>query len=263
MRLTEQQVSYFNTFGFLKFPGLLADQIGEIEAAFEGVWTDHGGGHNGRPHDGTARSCLVPFIDQSERLSRLIDDERIAGIAASLLGEDFNYCSSDGNYYVGDTLWHPDIGSHAYQGIKFAIYCDPLDASNGALRVVPGSHLEPLYSRMARDPLAAFGVQPSEVPAFAFESRPGDVIAFNLALWHAAFGGGRHRRMGTVIFYEDPRTAEATTAVQTSMRGNHGLFARMGRPMYPAYWRAGEHPRRRRTVGRLAELGVLETPAQS
>ena len=37
MRLTEQQVAFFHTFGFLKFPGLLTDQIGQIEAAFEGV----------------------------------------------------------------------------------------------------------------------------------------------------------------------------------------------------------------------------------
>ena len=26
----------------------------------------------------------------------------------SLLGEDYNYASSDGNYYVGDTKWHSD-----------------------------------------------------------------------------------------------------------------------------------------------------------
>lgn len=33
---------------------------------------------------------------------------RINAIATQLLGEDFNYMGSDGNYYVGDTGWHSD-----------------------------------------------------------------------------------------------------------------------------------------------------------
>ena len=205
MRLTEQQVSYFNTFGFLKFPGLLADQIGEIEAAFEGVWTDHGGGHNGRPHDGTARSCLVPFIDQSERLSRLIDDERIAGIAASLLGEDFNYCSSDGNCYVGDTRWHSDgwRPPDGYTYIKMAIYLDRLTRDTGCLRVIPGSHrpgdwFSDALQGQVRQSEETFGVAGRDVPAVALETTPGDLLVFNHNTKHAAFGGNDHRRMFTI-----------------------------------------------------------------
>src|SRR5690348_3305211 len=93
--LTEQQNEFFSTFGYLGFPGLMADRIGEISDEFENLWTEHNGGHNGKPHDGTARSCIVPFIDQNEKLSSLIDDPRIHGIAASLLGDDFNYMGSD------------------------------------------------------------------------------------------------------------------------------------------------------------------------
>src|SRR5690348_1595108 len=98
--LTEAQVRCFETFGFLAFPGLLADRIAEITRAFETVWQSRGGGHNGQPHDGQRRSCIVPFIDQSETLCTLLDDPRILGIAASLLGDDFNYMGSDGNYYA-------------------------------------------------------------------------------------------------------------------------------------------------------------------
>ena len=35
--------------------------------------------------------------------STLLDDPRIHDIAASILGDDFNYMGSDGNFYVGDT----------------------------------------------------------------------------------------------------------------------------------------------------------------
>ena len=44
MELTEQQLRFFDAFGFLKFPGLFAEEMGEITNAFEQVWAEHGGG---------------------------------------------------------------------------------------------------------------------------------------------------------------------------------------------------------------------------
>src|SRR5919201_1641968 len=140
MRLSDQQLAFFDTFGYLAFPGLMADCIDEIIAEFEVLWESHGGGHNGRPHDGRARSCIFPFIDQRERLCALLDDPRIAGIAASLLGVDFNYMGSDGNYYTGDTGWHSDGWHTDIRHIKIAFYLDPLTRDTGCLRVIPGSH---------------------------------------------------------------------------------------------------------------------------
>ncbi|HEY3080629.1 MAG TPA: phytanoyl-CoA dioxygenase family protein [Chloroflexota bacterium] len=215
MRLTEQQVAFFHTFGFLKFPGLLTDQIGQIEAAFEGVWTDHGGGHDGKPHDGTARSCLVPFIDQSERLSQLIDDERILGIASSLLGDDFNYCSSDGNYYVGDTGWHSDgwRPPDGYLYVKMAIYLDRLTRDTGCLRVIPGSHrpgdwFSDTLQAQVRGSADTLGVAGRDVPAMPLETTPGDLLLFNHNTKHAAFGGNDHRRMFTINLSQRYREAD-------------------------------------------------------
>ena len=105
MRLTEQQLSFFDTFGFLMFPGLFAKEIDAITDSFEGLWASHGGGHQGKAHDFKERSSIVPFIDQDEHLSSLIDDPRIEDVLGSVLGDDFNYAGSDGNFYVGDTEW--------------------------------------------------------------------------------------------------------------------------------------------------------------
>ena len=126
-RLNDQQMAFFEAFGFLRFPALLADCIDGIIDEFEAVWERHGGGHDGTPHDGKRRSCLVPFIDQSERLSALLDDPRIHDIAASILGDDFDYSGSDGNYYAGDTGWHSD-GWYVNRppSIKIALYLDPV-----------------------------------------------------------------------------------------------------------------------------------------
>ena len=108
MKLSQQQLAYFETFGFLLLPGLLADEVAEIIRRFENVWAANGGGHHGSEHDRQRRSALVPFIDQDEYLSAMLDDPRIDGIASSILGDNYNYTASDGNFYVGNTGWHSD-----------------------------------------------------------------------------------------------------------------------------------------------------------
>lgn len=202
-QLTEQQINFFQTFGYLGFPGLMADRIAEIEAAFEGIWTERGGGHNGKPHNGQARSCIVPFIDQSEYLSSLLDDPRIHSIATALLGDDFNYMGSDGNYYVGDTRWHSDGWHKNIRHLKIAFYLDPLTRDTGCLRVIPGSHRlgEPFADQLQeqiRQSPEKWGVEGPQVPAIALETQPGDLLLFNHNTKHAAFGGNTHRRMFTI-----------------------------------------------------------------
>ena len=141
MELTQQQLQFFATFGYLAFPGLFANEVDNITASFEKIWLDNGGGHAGQPHDGQQRSALVQFIDQDEFLSSLIDDPRIDRTCAAILGEDYNYAGSDGNFYVGDTQWHSDgYLKSKYTSFKMAFYLDPVSADTGCLRVIPGSH---------------------------------------------------------------------------------------------------------------------------
>ncbi|MCC6446431.1 MAG: phytanoyl-CoA dioxygenase family protein [Armatimonadetes bacterium] len=202
-RLTDRQIRFFRTFGYLGFPGLLSDCIEEITGEFEKVWADRGGGHYNRPHEGKARSCIVPFIDQRERLCALLDDPRIAAIARKLLGDDFNYMGSDGNYYVGDTGWHSDGWHQGIAHLKIAFYLDPLTRETGALQVIPGSHLiEDRYASGLQQEIGRseelWGVRGAEVPAVALETGPGDIVCFNHNTKHAAFGGGARRRMFTI-----------------------------------------------------------------
>ena len=181
MRLTEQQVNYFDTFGFLAFPGLFADEAGRISDAFESIWAMHGGGHDGRPHDHQRRSALIEFIDRDEFLCSLIDDPRIDDVAASLLGDDYNYTGSDGNYYVGDTQWHSDrYDPRKYMSFKMAFYLDPGDADSGCLRVIPGSHkfgdsyadsLQPVAQQPRPEQAPAmWGISPDQIPAVPLET---------------------------------------------------------------------------------------------
>jgi ectoine hydroxylase-related dioxygenase (phytanoyl-CoA dioxygenase family) len=204
MHLSDQQRAFFQTFGFLAFPGLFADEIAAITQAFEDVWQAHGSGHAGKAHDGTARSALVQFIDHDERLCALLDDPRILGIASGLLGNDFNYSGSDGNFYVGDTRWHSDgWRSNGVRHIKMAFYLDPVGADSGCLRVIPGScHTEDHFARLLQAEIAQsqqwWGIDGRGVPAMALETQPGDLILFDHNTKHAAFGGSARRRMFTL-----------------------------------------------------------------
>ncbi len=205
-RLSGDQMTFFDTFGFLSFPGLLADSIDRITEEFEKIWVDHGGGHHGIPHDGTARSAIFPFPDLSEYLSSLLDDPRVHDIASSICGEDFNYTSGDGNFYTGDSQWHSDgYGARPVLTIKMALYLDPITRETGALRVIPGSHRvgEPFADSLEqglRRGGPGFGVDGSQVPAQALEITPGDLVVFNHSIKHASFGGSERRRMYTMNF---------------------------------------------------------------
>jgi hypothetical protein len=204
MRLSEQQLRFFDTFGYLGFPGLFEDEIGAITE----VWAEHGGGRHNAPHDHKTRSSLQQFIDENEYLSSLLDDPRIDGIAASILGEDYNYAISDGNFYVGDTQWHPDFSHRKVASFKMAFYLDPVGRNSSCLRVIPGSHnLGDQYAQALREVVpndkssqtaALWGVRGSEVPSVALEIRSGDLIMFNHRTVHASFGGGTRRRMFTL-----------------------------------------------------------------
>jgi hypothetical protein len=215
-RLSDKESAFFETFGYLGFPGLLSDRIAEIQAVFEEVWERQGGGHFGRPHDGAARSCIVPFIDQDARLASLLDDPRILAIAKTLCGDDFNYMGSDGNYYVGDTGWHSDGWHSEIRHIKIAFYLDPLTRDTGALRVIPGSHrFGEGYANQLQQEIGKsaerWGVAGREVPAVALETQPGDIVVFNHNTKHAAFGGGSRRRMFTINLcqhYPEEKLAE-------------------------------------------------------
>lgn len=202
-KLSDQQLTFFNTFGYLGLPGLMADRIDQIINDFEALWASQGGGHAGKTHDGKARSVIAPFIDQSDALSTLLDDQRITAIASQLLGENFNYMGSDGNFYVGDTGWHSDGWHTEIRHVKIAFYLDALTKDTGCLRVIPGSHLigDQFAGKLQaeiRKSEELWGIHGRDVPAIPLEVVPGDIVLFNHNTKHAAFGGGKRRRMFTM-----------------------------------------------------------------
>ena len=261
MQLTEQQVNHFNTFGFLILRQQLAEEElerinPEFNAAIESLLPP------GAEYDGKTRLGRLFMDADTPTLAALGDDPRFADVAEQLLGKAAICIGIAGNYYTGDTRWHSDSHSLDYSGVKFTIYLDPLGARSGSLRVIPGSHRNPLWgqSKLTHETDATFGVQANEMPAYAFESQPGDALVFLHPLWHSSFGGGTRRRMMEVNFYADPETPESVEAFRDQMANNHISSTERGDHMYPKYWRTMDDPRHQSWIRRMDQLGALDTP---
>ena len=253
MQLSPQQVRHFHTFGYLHFPQLFApEEIAWITGEFETAIRSVGGGD---AHDGSRRTMFGGPIERTQKLCALLDDPRVLGILGGVLGEDFLYAGGDGNYYTGDTPWHPDGNWGRLFGVKVAFYLDPVTRETGCLRVLPGSQDPSHPVRRGRiDPNDAqqmFGLAPREFPGqAALETVPGDLVLFNHDLYHSAWGGGPRRRMFTMNCIPALKTEEdlVTGRQYLSVHSPGGYDVDTGAGMYfpPMLDTAGE--------GRLVHL---------
>ena len=201
-KLSKDQINFFHTFGFILFKGIFLENIADILNSFDEVFKLKTNKQNFNLED-VDRLCIPQFIDSHNDLASLIDDERIIGIGESLLGKNFNYMGSDGNYYNSNTSWHSDGWASNILHIKLAFYLDHLKHDKGCLKVLPGSHY--INDKYSNDLNISFTKKNSylnklgaDIPGISIETEPGDLICFNHNLKHSSYGGGSKRRMFTI-----------------------------------------------------------------
>jgi hypothetical protein len=260
--LDEPQVVHFQTFGFLILRQLFTpDEVKILNTEFtnqlEAVYRH-------APFNGTKRHWVTMMGPETPFFASLLEDPRFYEPAEQLYGEDVFGTITDANRYVGDSAYHPDTGSLHQYGVKFAYYLDPVGPETGALRVIPGSHKDPFHSEV-KENLGKSGVTTREVPAHVCTSEPGDVVAFDLRLWHGSCGGSNDRRMCTTVFYHNPQTPEEEAVTRHQARSNPGFLAYFDRPddpLYDPHWIANPEgdPRRQRWIDRMRELEFFGPP---
>ena len=253
--LTPQQISYFETFGFLKMPSVFSSQevnlIRKASIKALGKLEDNS---ETNPHKS---QFSMPFFELDSQLTNLLDDDRIHQIPESLLGSDFFLDQTEGHQRVGDTPWHGSTNfSDGIRFIKVAMYLDTLVRSTGCLRVIPGSHREgkpDLFRNLRianKDPKSSpFGLSPSDIPCVALESNPGDVLVFTEKVIHGAFGGNGRRLQICASFFANPTTEDQINEIISEYKKTKYSF----RPS-ESYINS-ENPRIRRMVSKLVELG--------
>ncbi len=286
--LTDAQVAFFQTFGFLVLQQAFSRaEMAVIDAEFEDVMAAD---RAGRPFRVDQRHWVLGCAELRPTMRSLIEDDRIYEPMEQLLGPELMWWGSGGNYYVGDTGWHPDtaLSAGSPRSIKVAFYLDPVARATGCLRLIPGSHRLPLHEgltvlRMQRTMQAmaegrqgadalerlreegvdvgrpGFGVRPEGVPAYAAESQPGDVVMFDQSTYHASFGGESGRRMLTLNYTTVPKTEEALAFLRQSYASNATNIRNLGysdrdNSHDDAVLRS-DRPRLQRLVAPLLELG--------
>jgi hypothetical protein len=223
--LTQPQVAFFETFGYLRLPGLFADDVGPIIEGFEAVFAAEGHPrmeYYADLHGGERRVIIPAFITKNERLSQLLQDERVTGVVRSLLGDQYEYAESDGNLFDCESIWHADTYSApmTIHHVKLSFYLDRLRGDSGAIRVIPGTNFfNEKFARALRSRMndvskieENFGVDARDLPSVVLDTDPGDVVVWDFRTIHASFNGNKRRRLFSINFRERQPEPVATPA---------------------------------------------------
>ena len=147
MQLTQHQVAFFEVFGYLFLPRVFSDsEIVEMSEDFDKTALDDRGGAD---FDADRRQNIT--LTQTKGWHNIEVRDQLFYPLTQLFGSsDFvSIGKPGGGLYVGDTDWHPDCAFVGTQKrIKGAIYLDTVTKDTGCLRIIPGSHKNPLHDQL-------------------------------------------------------------------------------------------------------------------
>lgn len=199
---------------------------------------------------GAVASSHVPMLGHgSPTTDELVVSDALCAAAEALVGAEvfLDPLAVEAVSYRSVVPWHRDASADT-PGVKLALYLDPLKAAE-ALLVQPGSHLVAGYSA---DEVARSG------RAVAIETGPGDLVAFDLRLWHANQGPGP-RRQWTSTYLVVPRDGTEVEATRAWLREGerYDEWERGPRPWLNAPWIRCQRadPRWARWIGHMEDLG--------
>jgi hypothetical protein len=297
--LISHDTEFFKVFGFLKIPGFFSKH--EVELMAEEYET--------------GLSTAVPLYNsavglrgqmnwsnmqpQMPLLASMLEEGRLLKVARTLVGDGTVGVMSNGNFFSGRfTEWHADTSVSGFRSVKFAAYLDPLEGESGALRVIPGSHRSPWHEELLPigmkkslkevgnpDAKGVSAYSVTEIPAHICSTNPGDLLAFDLKLWHASWNGSSRRRMLSFTYFDKPQSdneLESWRAVVKQLgkealnrelrRHREWIKAGLGandipvkEPQFHPMWleEANSNALRRKWIETLVSWGMLRLPQNS
>ncbi len=281
MILSDQQVQFFETFGFLVRRNVFS--AAEVVRYTAEVDLRAAASHRLIPfvpaaigQGGRQQNLLVP---STPFLTSLMEDDRLAGAAEELVGE-LAWIGANAHQFVGNSVWHFDGGCRQWNGVNNLIYTRPVRGDSGALRVLPGSHHWEVHEAAASyDPLGTrwtrAAATPEEkrralaavdaIPGFVCDANPGDVVSFHMQVYHGSSGGGGDRRACTLSYHGMPQTPEQTEMAihmaEGALRDGDNSHAPWN-PVreFPDEWIANpeDNPRRAAWVANLRKYSAME-----
>ena len=153
--LTREQTEQFDREGYLVLEGLFSPQeVSALQDAATRLLADPGALDPqtviSEPGANEIRS-IFSIHSQSKVMQRLAADDRLAGVARFLLGDDVYVHQSRLNYkpgFVGKEFywhsdfetWHVEDGMPQMRALSMSILLAPNTINNGPLMIIPGSH---------------------------------------------------------------------------------------------------------------------------
>ncbi len=274
--LTEQQIQHFETFGFIVRRQVFSvEEIARYNEEFDNHLSTLKDGFekikNSRSRKWPNWSNLIP---ETPCLAGMLEDSRICVPTEQLQGEDTVPVRSNANSFRHNTDWHPDSRQRHLRMLKNLVYLQPTTGDRGSLRLIPGSHVSPLFDELIRiglnksegnesKYLKESGMSGEDIPCYIFTSQPGDVITFNMNVWHAAFGGYEDRRNCSLAFYSNPRTAQEEEDLRAQVDNAKNISPNMDlqdAQYYHPWWLSNPEgsARRARWIEWLDQWGFIE-----
>ncbi len=263
--LTESEVAHYRAFGYVLLKDCLDDDhLGRLNRAFEDALESDPRVVDARANGSRDLSCFAHLDDS---FGELIEHPSIMAAMRDIDGIEFLYGAGENMAaYVGDTVWHCDYQppQEAFRPVKTTVYLDPMRAADGALQLIPGTHVPEAAATILRaggefaeqgGPRLRF--EPSQVPSVAIDTTPRDVLLWENHMWHHAppRKDGRPRRAIFVQYFRDPQgDVIAARGIRDTI--NRILERKPTSVVYTPEQMATAGPARLEMAERLERLGV-------
>ncbi len=210
LQLSDQQLNFFNLFGYLKLEGLFVDEISEITAAFDATFRDYADDivqWDHVVHHNLPRQIMPQIADKSAVIREHLNHPQLQAIMNRVLGEGYKFIGSDANIYDCGTRWHTDIIGLPYncKNAKAIYYLDPSHVNADCFRLIPGSHFHTdafakQLKKQIREPEQSLNLKVEGIPCQQIPTEPGDLILFDARVWHSVGYAGNTRRAISFLF---------------------------------------------------------------
>ena len=250
--ITHADKQFFEMFGFLIIRNVLSrPEIKLIEKeydyGFKKTLEHHSNGFGMRKqfnwsnlNEMCPNLCSLPYQKNILRIVKKLMSNKI-----------FPYLCNSNNFNGPATEWHTDQAANTdCFAVKVAFYLDELDENSGGLRFLPCSHREPLNSDLwdfglhgsnetdIKDYQSKSGLEIDQVPSYYCRTNPGDMVIFNLKIWHSSLGGGKNRRNITINYSKYPEKESESESLKALAIQSKQTMKELNfpTPQFSNYW---------------------------
>jgi hypothetical protein len=211
--LTDEELDFFRAFGYV----VAGDSA--LAAMAEPLHQESAQALRTAYPDGPSGSLLLPAMSEATTPCSftLTHDRRLLRCVRQLLGRDAIVKPAKITRFAKVTNWHRDCYMNL-RGVKFAVYLGPPGEELVPFDVIPTSHekavrgyIDRLFERgtaMRGAPRNPNRVMPSEIPTETLRLRHGQLLVFDLGLWHANLSPAE-RLQWAITFVAAPDSATA------------------------------------------------------